>query len=377
MTKKVRSMTNRPARRLFSVVCSLREQKSSRGAKGLLLGSLVLVALGPAAAIPAENAFLPDPAWEAPTPAGVFAQLEDYLQSAEIAPDRQALVRDAWRSGGESADGDLLDRLANSFGKSDEQVAELVAFCSRPRTRGPLPEFAWLANSETPRLVRHNMRLYLARWLVQQGYFDEALSWTEGLATDDVVAPDALLFYRAIAHHRLVQPNEADAALGQLLQREEGLPTRYQKLAGLMRQDLAGLEDESLDHIARRMEDIRRRLALGRSGERVQGVENGVIESLDKLIKKLEDQMQQSQCAGAAGGQPSGTPMQDSRIAELKAPGKVEPRDVGRGDGWGNLPDKDREKALQEIGREFPSHYREVIEEYFRRLAAEEPANNP
>ena len=64
--------------------------------------------------------------------------------------------------------------------------------------------------------------------------------------------------------------------------------------------------------------------------------------------------------------------MQDSQIAELKGPGKVERRDIGRGTGWGNLNDKDREKALQEIGREFPSHYREVIEEYFRRLAAEE-----
>jgi hypothetical protein len=221
------------------------------------------------------------------------------------------------------------------------------------------------------------MRLYLARRLVQHGYHDEALSWTDGLSTGDVVAPDALLFYRAVAHHRLVQPDEADAALSQLLQQEDGIPTRYQKLASLMRQDLTGLEDESLDHIARRMEDIRRRLALGRSGERVQGVESGVLESLDKLIKKLEEQMQQSQSSGAASGQPSGTPMQDSMPAELKAPGKVDPRDVGHEDGWGNLPEKDREKALQEIGREFPSHYREVIEEYFRRLAAEEPADSP
>ena len=357
VTKKVQSMTNRPSRRL--------------------IGFVVLVALGAAAAVAAENTFLSGPTWQTPTPSGVAAQLEEYLHSAGIAPDRQALVRDTWRSAGEG-EADLLDRLANSLAKADEQVAELVAFCNRPGTPGPLPEFAWLANSENPRLVRHNMRLYLARWLVQQGYYDEALSWTDGLATDDVVAPDALLFYRAIAQHRLVRPNEADATLGQLLQREEGLPARYQKLANLMRQDLAGLEDESLDHIARRMEDIRRRLALGRSGERVQGVENDVIESLDKLIKKAEDQMQQSQCAaGSAGGQQSGTPMQDSRLAELKAPGKVEPRDIGRGAGWGNLPDKDREKALQEIGREFPSHYREVIEEYFRRLAAEEPTDNP
>jgi hypothetical protein len=41
------------------------------------------------------------------------------------------------------------------------------------------------------------------------------------------------------------------------------------------------------------------------------------------------------------------------------------------------VPERDREKALQEIGREFPSHYREVIEEYFRRLAAEESAEQP
>jgi hypothetical protein len=54
----------------------------------------------------------------------------------------------------------------------------------------------------------------------------------------------------------------------------------------------------------------------------------------------------------------------------------VERRDIGRGTGWGNLDEKDREKALQEIGREFPSHYREIIEEYFRRLAAEESSEN-
>jgi hypothetical protein len=342
-----------------------------------LLRLAVLFSLGSASNAIAEDTFVSNPTWDAPTAAGVFAQLEDYLLTANFSAERQSAVRDAWQAAGDSPNADLLDRLASSLAMADEQVAELVAYCARTGEAGSLPEFAWLADSQTPRLVRYNMRIYLARWLVQRAYYDEALSWTEGLSTKDVVAPEALLFYRAIAQHCLVQPDEADVTLAQLLEREQELPPRYQKLAGLMRRDLAGLEDESLDHIARRMDDIRRRLALGRTGERVQGVENGVVESLDKLIKKVEDQMQQSQSAGAAGGQQSGTPMQDSRLAELKAPGKVEPRDVGHGAGWGNLPEKDREKALQEIGREFPSHYREVIEEYFRRLAAEEPANNP
>jgi hypothetical protein len=220
--------------------------------------------------------------------------------------------------------------------------------------------------------------LYQARSLVQQGLYDEALSWTNGLKTDDVVAPDALLFYRAVAHHQLVEPAQADMALAQLMERQEGLPTRYQKLADLMQHDLSGLEDESLDHISRRMNDIRRRLAQGRAGERVQGIEKGVIESLDKLIKKLEEEAQKrAQAANASGQAQPSMPMQDSRIAELKGPGKVDRKDIGRKAGWGNMDEKEREKALQEIGREFPSHYREVIEEYFRRLAAEESTDKP
>jgi hypothetical protein len=323
--------------------------------------------------------FLAKPSWQTVTAEAAFDRLNDYFQAERIAADRQAEIRNAWQSvDGGANSGDLLDRLANALARSDDRVAGLVQFCDNVTSDGPLPEFAWLADSATPALVRHNMRLYLSRWLVQQGYYDEALAWMAGLKLTDVVAPESLLFYRAIAHHRLVQPDEADAVLGQLLEREDDLPARYHKLAGLMRQDLARLQEDSLDHIARRMDDIRRRLALGRTGKRVQGIENGVIESLDKLIKQAEDQMQQQQSRSSTpGGQPSGTPMQDSQIAELKAPGSVERRDIGRGTGWGNLPDKEREQALQEIGREFPSHYREVIEEYFRRLAAEESAEKP
>jgi hypothetical protein len=326
-----------------------------------------------------EGDFFAQPTWQ-PIPAeSVYARLTEYLNSAGVPPERQAEASEMWRETENDRQADLLDRVAQALAKTDERVSALVAHCAGNHEPGPLPEFAWLADSATPEFVRNNMRLYLARWMAQQGYYDEALAWTEGLAATDVVAPEVLLFYRAVAHHRLVQADEADAVLGQLLQQEDKLPTRFQKLADLMKQDLAGLQDESLDHIARRMSDIRRRLALGRSGERVQGVENGVIESLDKLIKKVEDQLQQqqqSQSSGAPGGAPSGTPMDDSRIAELKAPGDVERRDIGRGTGWGNLDEKDREKALQEIGREFPSHYREVIEEYFRRLAAEESSEN-
>ena len=36
---------------------------------------------------------------------------------------------------------------------------------------------------------------------------------------------------------------------------------------------------------------------------------------------------------------------------------------------WGDLPPRQEAKAKQLIGREFPSHYRQAVEEYFKKLA--------
>ena len=131
-----------------------------------------------------------------------------------------------------------------------------------------------------------------------------------------------------------------------------------------------------MDHIARRMNDVRRRLDIGRAGKQVQVIEKGVLDSLDRIIKKLEEQQQQQQCNQQGGGQQSSKPMQDSQLPSMRAPMQVDQRDVGNQSGWGDLPPKEREQALQQIGREFPVHYRELIEQYFRELA-DESNNTP
>ena len=61
--------------------------------------------------------------------------------------------------------------------------------------------------------------------------------------------------------------------------------------------------------------------------------------------------------------------MNDSKLGANSGPGKVSVRRIGNGSGWGNLPAKERAESLQQIGRDFPSHFREVIEAYFRKLA--------
>ncbi|MCD4727997.1 MAG: hypothetical protein K8R46_10065 [Pirellulales bacterium] len=262
---------------------------------------------------------------------------------------------------------DLLVRLAMTYALLDRNAAKLVELCSQPRGQLVLPSQDWLRTAAAPPLLVNNLRLLYARWLIDEALYDEALEQLSGLEPVEVAAPAALLFYQSIVHHALLNKDSGLKSIGELLQGAESSPRRYVVLARLMQEDLKGLQDDTLDHIARRMDDVRRRLDLGRAGKKVRKRQDGIIESLDKLIKKLEEQQQQM----SSTLQP-GSPMPDSKLAGGKGPGKVDRKNIGSESGWGNLPPKKREEAMQQIGRDFPSHYRDVIEQYFRRLAAEE-----
>jgi hypothetical protein len=316
-----------------------------------------------------------EPSWRPPTYERARDDVMSWRDQSNFADKIDEQLSDLWpeKSPDEADQRDLLERVVEGFAAAYPQARALVDAC-RADYAGPTPPDArWLAGSDFPAVVRNNLRLYYARWLAQYGLYDEVLAELEGLSPSDVADPASLLFYRMVAHHQLVQPDEARAALAQLLEQKERLPERFQQVAQLVERDLAALEDESLDHIARRMNDIRRRLEYGRAGEKVQAIEKGVVKSLDKKIDKLQQQQQQ-QCQPAAQGggqmQPS-RPMQDSRLPGLKAPMQVDQRDIGHQAGWGDLPPKERERALQQVGRDFPAHYRDLIEQYFRELASE------
>ena len=274
----------------------------------------------------------------------------------------------------EPAELDLLGRTADSFALVIPQAKELIQLCARPYERTRLAKQEWLMRPETPPLVAANLRLYYVRWLIHEALYDDAVEQLAGLAADQVVDPASLLFCQAVAYHQLLDRARGLQAVEELLRAGgQQYPQRYVALAKLMQEDLLGLKDETLDHIARRMGDIQRRLALGQGGPKVCKVEDGVVASLDKIIKKLEDQQGQG---GGDGGMPNGikssSPAQDSRIAEGKGPGEVARRNIGAESGWGNISPKQREEAVQQIGRDYPAHYREIIEQYFRKRANEE-----
>jgi len=282
-------------------------------------------------------------------------------RAEQLWPAQPNLSRDRW-----------LDQLAAVLSLADPRVAAMVDTCSRPRTGYRLPDVAFLGDPQLPPVLSRQMRLYYGRWLAQQNLYDESLEQLRDLDATESIDPASLLFYQGVTYQRLLQKDPGLKALDKLMNDVAEVPLRYMALARLMRRDLEGLDEATLDHIARRMDDVRRRLGLGHGGERVRREEDGVIKSLDKLIEEIEKQQQeqeQQQASSPSGG--SRTPMQTPRLAPASGKGEVEHRRVGNSSGWGDLPAKQREEALQEIGKDFPAHYRDVVEQYFRSLAEE------
>ncbi len=317
----------------------------------------------------------PAPVWQ-PVPAReAEAQAFAWLKARKADTDATAKAEAIWRDlPSQASEDDLLVRVAGTFALIDANAAKLLAMCSQPRAHLVVPGEPWLRGGGVPPFFANNLRLLFASWLAHESLFDEAKEQLDGLSPADVVAPASLLFCQSVVYHALLNKESGLKSIDELLQGAELSPRRYVELARLMQEDLEGLEDDTLDHVARRMDDIRRRLDLGRAGPVVRKEEDGVIASLDKMIKTLEDrQKEQEEASGS--GRPS-RPAEESRIMRGKGPGEVRKKNVGSESGWGNLPPKQRDEAMQQIGRDFPAQYREAIEEYFRRLAAEEGGEN-
>lgn len=319
----------------------------------------------------AEDAFEKRASWDIPTQQRVQEQLGEWLADYNLDALTKAKIDALWADGSSTVDSSaILERLMTSLALLDEEVKQLVQFCDEDSS---LPqEFPFLTAGEKPEWLTANARLYYGRWLAQRRFYDESQLLLTDLKVETVVDPASLLFYQGAAYHRLLDKENCLPTLSRLLEQENSIPRRYATLARLMQSDLAPLKTDSLDEVARMMENITRRLGFGRAGTRVRKEEDEVIAKLDKMIEELEKQQQQQSGSGTGPGslQPS-SPASDSNPLGGSGPGNVDQRATGNASGWGNLPPKQRQEALQQISQELPAHFREVIEEYFRKLARE------
>lgn len=310
--------------------------------------------------------------WQWPDLRMVETQLDRYFSVKDLADGERARVIAFWQNelppvAGPEALDHLMRVVAEVEPRLHSTIDDLKALSE------PNIDLGWF-DSTIPDWLQQNIRLAVGRRYAQLRFYDEALELLSAIDVDEVIDPSSLLFYRAASHHHLLAVQDCVADVTKLLEREQEVAERYTVLSKIMAADIEPLEEDSLDEVARLMNDVERRLDLGRSGEPVIEKEKTIVEKLDKLIDQIEQQIQQQMQQMQAAqqqqkNQGNGKPMDDSQIAGgVGGDGEVDPKDIGDDSGWGDLPPMQRQESLQDITKELPSHYRDVIEAYFQKL---------
>lgn len=320
------------------------------------------------------QAFAADDVFSPPAPADVRTKALQWVAERGVT-DKTVLenIGREWVIEGTSFPAEeIFQRVVRTLTQADANARQIIEACREAVPVATWPREVLPMTDAMPDFARQHLRLFVGRFLAQRQLYEEALEVLVAVDPKQVVDPASYFFQRAICEHQLLKKSDAMKSLGNLLDNTQNVPERYKAVALLMRHDIELLKDASLGEVAKKMSDVERRLILGRGGEKTQKVEEEIVEALDEIIKKVEQQQQNS--GGGGGGQggnqnQSGGAAGDSSVKGATAPGEVDKKDIGNKAGWGSLAPKKAAEAKNVINRNFPSHYREAIEQYFKKLA--------
>lgn len=281
----------------------------------------------------------------------------------------------------------ILERVASTIELGNPDAANLLKEARDPMAPAPTEVPSLLKDAKAPVFFRANLALAFAKALTQRKVYEESLDALKLVKSDQVVDPAAYFFLRAVAEHGLLLKDDAARSILSVMEDVADAPNRYKDLAILMLYDMQGWRDKDLGAVARKMDNIERRLDLARGGPQTQKMQKEVVARLDEIIKELENKAKgSSQCNG--GGCPNGgqgqqaggsnqpnSPMKDSNIANNSGPGNVDQKRLKNlAENWGKLPEKEKVQAMAELTKDMPPRYRQVIENYFKDLAKTKPA---
>ena len=183
-------------------------------------------------------------------------------------------------------------------------------------------------------------------------------------------------FHMAVAHCRLNHKKEAivwaEKVADELLYPPP--PRRYKAVALIIIAEAERWKEDrlDLDGIYRDMKAVQDRLKNAQAGKETQRRQKDILDRLDQMIKKEEDELEKAKSMAQAKQQQKqkSKPADDFQLPQgEKYKGEVDAKRVKEYAAiWGNLPPKERAKAMVELTRGLPSRYRNAIETYFKNL---------
>lgn len=300
-----------------------------------------------------------------PSAAQAKAQAFSWLAQQKASPDTLAQAEAIWSEGGQTQ----LDRTIRILALGQPAVAEVLANLRSESAPRPT-ELPPLFRDSPPGFFRANLGLALAKAFVDRRFYEEGLLTLKAIQPEQVVDPASYYFFKAVCENRLLLKTEGLQSIHRLLASIPDAPERYRSVAALMQDEMEKWEDQDLAYIARRMQEIEGRLDIGRAGPKTQEKQKEVLDLLDKKIEELESQCQQCQGGGGGAAPKSAMPAPDSKIMQTAGPGKVDNKKLVKdAKGWGNMPEKEKIKALESLSRGYPPHFKEAIEGYTKKVA--------
>ncbi|MCS7045294.1 MAG: hypothetical protein NZO58_02950 [Gemmataceae bacterium] len=348
--------------------------------KRFLYTSLAAVALLAPPALGADKKAASFGALEPPTVEAARDQAAAWLKAlGKTDAATQARFEEIWKREGST----ILERVAATFELGSPEAARLLAQARDQAAPAPTAVPALLKDTKAPIFFRANLGLAYARALAHRRVYEEALDVLKLFQPEQVVDPAAYLFHRAVSEHALLLKADATRTIERIIDDAPFSPERYKTVSMLMLLDMHTWKEKDLRAIARKMENVERRLELARGGPQTQKLQKEIVLRLDELIKELENKNKNdSECNSGNcpnGGKPSeGGPRSNNPTSPATQSGIVNQGGTGMIDqaklkklmeNWGSLPPRERTQALQELTQGMSQRHREAIENYFRNLA--------
>jgi hypothetical protein len=311
----------------------------------------------------------------------VKAQAADWLKSVNADAATMQKFEAVWAD----ADRPLLDKVADTLALGNADAAKLLAAAHHPDTAAPKELPTVLRDAKANAFFRQNLALAYGKALANRRIYEDALEALKVVKAEQVVDPAAFYFHKAVCEHALLNREDATRSIAKLLDEVSDAPERYKMVAALMFFDMQSWQEKGLPRIGQLMGTVERRLDVARGGPQTQKVEAEIIKRLEEEIKKLENQAKGSG-SGNGDGCPSGSPsngppgssnnpakpMQDSQIGGSSGKGAIDPKDYkDDSKAWGQLPEKERAKAMMRRVADMPASHRKIIEDYYKKVASE------
>jgi len=307
-------------------------------------------------------------------------QAEAWLKGVKKDATTQTKFKAIW-----ATDRPTVDKIAATLVLGDADAAKLLTDARDSDGPAPIAVPALLKDKKKAAFYRANLALAYAKALTTRKVYEEALEAFEAVKPEEVVDPASYYFHRAVCEYELMLKDQADSSIDRLLVDVTDAPERYRMVAALMHLDMITWQEKDLGWIARKMDNIQRRLDLKRGGKNTQKMQKEVLVRLDEMIKEIENKQKNQGQPQNDGNCPNGgdqpgpdspgqdtskNPQQDTKGGTANGSGNVDQKKVKEiAEVWGKLPEKERAKALVELTRGMPARDRAVIEAYFKELA--------